>query len=114
MHNFAISCMSGRLNGIHSQGVLTAFEEATIKADTCASSSSSTVSTSYATIGEIGNQNISSIYWIKPEVNLKELGVDFTKASKEEVKKFFNMGLKKKKNLSKKISDQYYGTISLN
>ena len=83
------------------QGVLTAFEEAAIKADAYASSSSSTVCTSYATIGEIGNQNISSIYWIKPEVNLKELGVDFTKASKEGVEKVCEYGIEKGKEFIK-------------
>ena len=34
----------------------------------------------------------SSIYWIKPELNLKELGVDFTKASKEGIEKVFEYG----------------------
>ena len=41
MNNFAIACMSGSLKGIFIQGVLTAFEEAGIKADAYASSSSS-------------------------------------------------------------------------
>jgi hypothetical protein len=39
--------------------------------------------------------NSSSIYWIKPEVNLKELGVDFTKASEEGVEKVFEYGIEK-------------------
>lgn len=51
MNNFAIACMLGSLKGIFSQGVLTAFEEAAIKADAYASSSSSTVPTWYAAIG---------------------------------------------------------------
>ena len=37
----------------------------------------------------------SSIYWIKPELNLKELGVDFTKASKEGIEKVFVYGIEK-------------------
>jgi hypothetical protein len=52
--------MSGSLKGIFIQGVLTSFEEAGIKADAYASSSSSTVPASYAAIGEIRNQNHSS------------------------------------------------------
>ena len=55
MNNFAISYLSVCLKGISSQGVLTAFEEATIKSVTYAISSSSTVPTSYATIGDIGS-----------------------------------------------------------
>jgi len=39
--------------------------------------------------------NNSSIYWIKPEINLKELGVDFTKASKEGIEKVFKYGITK-------------------
>ena len=54
MNDFAISYISGCLKGISSQRVLTAFEEATIKSVTYAISSSSTVPTSFATIGEIG------------------------------------------------------------
>jgi hypothetical protein len=45
--------------------------------------------------------NNSSIYWIKPEINLKELGVDFTKASKEGVEKVFEYGIEKGKEFIK-------------
>ena len=45
--------------------------------------------------------NNSSIYWIKPEVNLKELGVDFTKASKEGIEKVFEYGVEKGKEFLK-------------
>jgi len=55
MNNYAIACMSGSLKEIFSQGVLIAFEETTIKSVTYAISTSSTVPTSYSTIGEIGN-----------------------------------------------------------
>ncbi len=33
MNNFAIACMSGTLKGVFIQGVLSAFEEAGLKAD---------------------------------------------------------------------------------
>ena len=72
MENFAIACMSGSLKGIFIQGVLTAFEEAGIKADAYASSSSSTVPTSYAAIGEIRNQNHSS--WADSDDILRQPG----------------------------------------
>ena len=55
MNNFAIPYMSGSLKRFFIQGVLIAFEEATIKSVTYAISSSSTVPTSFATIAEIGN-----------------------------------------------------------
>ncbi|MCH7965463.1 MAG: hypothetical protein IH852_16150 [Bacteroidetes bacterium] len=72
MNNFAIACMSGSLKGIFCQGVLTAFEEAAIKADAYASSSSSTVPTSYAAFGEIRNQNKSS--WADSDDILRQPG----------------------------------------
>ncbi len=72
MKHFAIASMSGSLKGIFIQGVLTAFEEAGIKADAYASSSSSTVPTSYAAIGEIGNQNHSR--WADSEDILRQPG----------------------------------------
>jgi len=72
MKNFAIACMSGSLKGIFVQGVLTAFEEAGIKADAYASSSSSTVPASYAAIGEIRNQNHSS--WADSDDILRQPG----------------------------------------
>jgi hypothetical protein len=72
MKNFAIACMSGSLKGIFIQGVLTAFEEAGIKADAYASSSSSTVPASYAAIGEIRNQNHGS--WADSDDILRQPG----------------------------------------
>jgi len=72
MKHFAIACMSGSLKGIFIQGVLTAFEEAGIKSDAYASSSSSTVPASYAAIGEIRNQNHSS--WADSDDILRQPG----------------------------------------
>ena len=72
MKNFAIACMSGSLKGIFVQGVLTAFEEAGIKADAYASSSSSTVPASYAAIGEIRNQDHR--HWADSDEILKQPG----------------------------------------
>jgi hypothetical protein len=72
MTNFAIACMSGSLKGIFVQGVLTVFEEAGIKADAYASSSSSTVPASYAAIGEIRNQNHS--HWADSDDILMQPG----------------------------------------
>ena len=72
MKNFAIACMSGSLKGIFIQGVLTAFEEAEIKADAYASSSSSTVPASYAAIGEIRNQDHSG--WADSDAILMQPG----------------------------------------
>jgi hypothetical protein len=72
MNNFAIACMSGSLKGIFIQGVLTAFEEAGIKADAYASSSSSTVPASYAAISEIRNQNHS--HWADSDDILMQPG----------------------------------------
>jgi predicted acylesterase/phospholipase RssA len=72
MKHFAIACMSGSLKGIFIQGVLTAFEEAGIKADAYASSSSSTVPASYAAIGEIRNQNHGS--WADSDDILRQPG----------------------------------------
>jgi hypothetical protein len=72
MKNFAIACMSGSLKGIFVQGVLTAFEEAGIKADAYASSSSSTVPASYAAIGKIRNQNHS--HWAESDYILRQPG----------------------------------------
>jgi len=72
MKNFAIACMSGSLKGIFVQGVLTAFEEAGIKADAYASSSSSTVPASYAAIGEIRHQDYS--HWAESDSILRQPG----------------------------------------
>ena len=72
MKHFAIACMSGSLKGIFIQGVLTAFEEAEIRADAYASSSSSTVPASYAAIGEIRNQNHS--HWADSDDILMQPG----------------------------------------
>ena len=72
MKNLAIACMSGSLKGIFVQGVLTAFEEAEIKADAYASSSSSTVPASYAAIGEIRNQDHS--HWADSDSILMQPG----------------------------------------
>jgi len=72
MKNFAIACMSGSLKGIFVQGVLTAFEEAGIKADAYASSSSSTVPASYAAIGEIRHQDHS--HWAESDSILRQPG----------------------------------------
>jgi hypothetical protein len=72
MKHFAIACMSGSLKGIFIQGVLTAFEEADMKADAYASSSSSTVPASYAAIGEVRNQNHS--HWADSDDILRQPG----------------------------------------
>jgi hypothetical protein len=72
VNNFAIACMSGSLKGIFVQGVLTAFEEAGIKAEAYASSSSSTVPASYAAIGEIRNQDHS--HWAESDYILRQPG----------------------------------------
>lgn len=72
MKNFAIACMSGSLKGIFVQGVLTAFEEAGIKADAYASSSSSTQPASLAAIGEIRKHDYR--HWAESEDILKQPG----------------------------------------
>ena len=72
MNNFAIACMSGSLKGVFIQGVLTAFEEANIKADAYAGCSSSTLPASYAAIGELNN--IDQSFWENDEEILKQPG----------------------------------------
>ena len=60
MENFAIACMSGTLKGVFVQDVLNAFEEAGLKADAYASTSSSTISTTYAAMGELRKQGLGN------------------------------------------------------
>ncbi len=60
MKNFAIACMSGTLKGVFIQGVLNAFEEAGLKAEVYASTSSSTIPTTYAAIGELRRQGLGN------------------------------------------------------
>lgn len=60
MNNFATACMSGTLKGVFIQGVLSAFEEAGLKADAYASTSSSTIPTTYAAMGELRKQGLGN------------------------------------------------------
>ncbi len=60
MKNFAIACMSGTLKGVFIQGVLNAFEEAGLKAGAYASTSSSTVPTTYAAISKLRKQGLGN------------------------------------------------------